>query len=62
MSLATPTGTVTFTWFTNGTCNGHAGGDVVLVHPQRRGIADGTSFTQTPDTSGSFSFQADLLG
>ena len=33
--LATPTGTVTFDWFTNGTCAGRAGGDVGPVRARR---------------------------
>ena len=33
--LGTPTGTVTFSWFTNGTCTGSRGGDVEPVHARR---------------------------
>ena len=60
--LPVPTGTVTFTWFTNGTCTGTGGGDVGPVHAGRAGVADATAFTQTPIVAGSYGFQADLFG
>ena len=60
--LGTPTGTVTFTWFTNGTCTGTGGGDVGPVHARRAGVADGTTFPQTPRAGGEFAFQASYSG
>ncbi|HEY1267615.1 MAG TPA: kelch repeat-containing protein [Candidatus Binatia bacterium] len=59
--LGTPTGTVTFTWFANGTCSGTASqtsGALALGG----GAVDATSFTQTPAASGSFAFQASYSG
>ena len=60
--LGTPTGTVTFSWFTNGTCTGTRGGDVGPVPLDASGVADGTTFTQTPLTGGGFRVPGDLLG
>ena len=60
--LATPTGTVTFSWFTNGTCTAPAAatsGPFTLAG----GVVDATTFPQTPLTvSGSFAFQATYSG
>jgi hypothetical protein len=56
-SLGTPTGTVIISWFTNGTCTGTADSSstaTALVG----GTVDVTGFTKTPNTSGSFAFQA----
>ena len=53
---------MTFSWFTNGTCAGTGGGDVVPVHADAGGVADGTTFTQTPRRAGSFAFQATYSG
>jgi hypothetical protein len=51
----TPTGTVSFTWFTNGTCagDGTSAGTVALVN----GVAD-PSTAEGPLTPGSYSFDA----
>ncbi len=57
----TPTGTVTFQWFTNGSCTGTAAATssaFTLVS----GTVDGTTFTQTPNSAGSYSFQAVYSG
>src|SRR5206468_131238 len=61
-ALATPTGTVTFSWFTNGTCAGQAAATSSPFTLNGSGVADGTTFTQTPGVSGSFSFQASYSG
>ena len=56
-----PTGTVTFSWFTNGTCAAPAAatsGAFTLAG----GAVDGTTFTQTPTCRGSFAFQATYSG
>ena len=59
--LGTPTGTVTFSWFTNGTC---AGSPVATSGPfsLSGGVADGTTFTQTPVLAGSYAFRATYAG
>jgi Bacterial Ig-like domain (group 3)/Galactose oxidase, central domain len=60
-ALPVPTGSVTFTWFTNGDCTGTptaTSGTFTLT----TGAADGTTFTQTPSTAGSFAFQASYSG
>jgi hypothetical protein len=60
-SGATPTGNVTVSWFTNGTCTGTAAATssaTALV----AGTVDVTGFTQTPAASGSFAFQASYAG
>ncbi|HEY6197522.1 MAG TPA: hypothetical protein VI231_02840, partial [Candidatus Binatia bacterium] len=60
-AVGTPTGTVTVSWFTNGTCAGspaQTSGALTLAS----GAVDGTTFTQTPSTSGSFAFQASYSG
>ena len=60
-ALPLPTGTVTFSWFTNGTCVGTAtqtSGTFTLTS----GAVDATTFTQTPNVSGSFAFQASYSG
>ena len=61
--LPVPTGTVTFTWFTNGDLHRHR-------RRRRRapftldgaGVADATAFTQTPIVAGSFAFRATYSG
>ena len=60
----TPTGTVSFDWFTNGTCSGAAAansGAVALSGSGNTATADATAFTQTP-TAGSYSFLAHYSG
>ncbi|HEY1267653.1 MAG TPA: kelch repeat-containing protein [Candidatus Binatia bacterium] len=59
--VGTPTGTVTFTWFTNGTCSGTASQTSAAL-ALGGGAADATSFAQTPSASGSFAFQASYSG
>ena len=62
-ALGTPTGTVTFSWFTNGDLHGTRGGDIVEPFAlDASGVADATTFTQTPTVSGSFAFQATYSG
>src|SRR5258705_2757544 len=51
------TGSVTFKWFTNGSCDGAAAA-TSSTFTLAAGSVDGTTFTQTPGVSGSFSFQA----
>ena len=62
MRLGTPTGTVTFSWFTNGTCTAPAAATSSPFTLDAAGVADGTAFTFTPGVSGSFAFQATVLG
>jgi Bacterial Ig-like domain (group 3) len=60
-SAGTPTGTVTFKWFTNGSCTGDAAATsspVTLVS----GVADASAFAQTPNVSGTYGFQATYAG
>ena len=61
-ALGTPTGTVTFDWFTNGTCTAPAAATSDPFPLDAAGVADATTFTFTPGVSGSFAFQATLLG
>jgi uncharacterized repeat protein (TIGR01451 family) len=58
-TFGTPTGNVSFRWFTNGTCDGEgvAAGTVALVN----GVAH-PSDEETPATPGSYSFQATYQG
>ena len=58
-ALGTPTGDVTFKWFTNGTCAGTAAA-TSSTFALSGGSVDGTTFTQTPAVTGAFSFQAVL--
>jgi hypothetical protein len=60
-SVGTPTGTVTFSWFTNGTCTGTA---AATSSPQAlvNGMVDATGFPQTPAAPGSYSFEASYSG
>ena len=62
-ALTTPTGTVTFKWFTNGTCTGEAAA-TSAPFDLTDGSVDATSFAfTTPDSSsGNFSFQATYSG
>ncbi len=56
-SYGTPSGNVTFQWFTNGSCSGNpllTSGTFSLSN----GSVDGTSFTQTPSAAGSYAFRA----
>ena len=52
---------MTFSWFTNGTCTAPAAAtsDPFTL---AAGVADGTTFPQTPGVSGSFAFQATYSG
>jgi uncharacterized repeat protein (TIGR01451 family) len=59
--LTTPTGTVTFAWFTNGACTGEPAAtsdpfDLV------NGSVDASNFTQTAAPAGSYAFQATYNG
>ena len=59
--LPTPTGTVTFSWFTNGTCTGTRGGDVESVHADGRGRGrDGVHADAA--RAGEFRVPGDLFG
>ena len=60
--LGTPTGTVTFKWFLNGTCDGAAAQTSAAIALNGSGIADATTFAFTPNAAGSFSFQATYSG
>ena len=62
VGLPVPTGTVTFSWFTNGTCTAPAAATSDPFPLDAAGVADGTTFTQTPTVSGSFAFQATYSG
>ena len=54
---------MTFSWFTNGTCTGTGGGDVVPVHARRGGVADGDDVhADARCASGAFAFQATYSG
>ena len=55
--LGAPTGDVTFNWFTNNECSGEpaATSDPSTLSG---GTVDATEFTQTPGSSGGYSFQA----
>ncbi len=60
-SGVTPTGNVTFDWFTNGSCAGNpaaTSGDVALSG----GSADATGFPQTVSSAGSYGFKAHYQG
>src|SRR4029079_2005493 len=46
--LDTPTGTVTFSWFTNGTCAGSPA-TTSSPFPLTGGVADGSAFAFTPN-------------
>jgi uncharacterized repeat protein (TIGR01451 family) len=60
-ALGTPTGTVTFAWFTNGTCAGEPA-DTSASFDLAGGSVDATTFTKTPGVGGSFAFQATYSG
>ena len=60
--MPTPTGTVTFSWFTNGTCTAPAAATSAAFPLDACGVADGTTFPQTPPCRGSFAFQATYSG
>jgi hypothetical protein len=57
----TPTGTVTFQWFTNGTCQGTAA-DTSSALSLTSGAVDATSFAKGPLSAGSYSFKASYSG
>ena len=59
-ALATPTGTVTFSWFTNGTCTAPAAA-TSSAFTLAGGVVDGTTFPQTPNVAGTFAFRRHLL-
>ena len=61
VGLPVPTGTVTFSWFTNGDCAGTRGGDVESVPAGRVGVVDATTFTQTPVAGGELRVPGHLL-
>ena len=61
-ALGTPTGTVTFSWFTNGTCTAPAAATSDPFPLDAAGVADATTFAFTPGVSGSFAFQATYSG
>ena len=61
-ALGTPTGTVTFDWFTNGTARAPAAATSDPFTLDASGVADGTTFTQTPRVAGTFAFQATYSG
>ena len=52
---------MTFSWFTNGTCTAPAAA-TSSAFALTGGVADGTTFTQTPNVAGSFAFQATYSG
>ena len=60
--LPVPTGTVTFSWFTNGTCTAPAAATSGPFTLDNAGIADATAFAFTPNVAGSFAFQATYFG
>lgn len=60
-SSGTPTGNVSLNWYTNGTCNGTAA-DTSGNFALSGGTVDATSFTETPNTVGSYSFKAHYYG
>jgi hypothetical protein len=60
-SVGTPTGTVTFKWFTNGSCTGTPAA-TSSGFTLSGGTVDGTTFPQSPATSGSFAFTASYSG
>ena len=53
---------MTFSWFTNGTCTAPAAATSDPIPLDASGVADGTTFPQTPRMSGSFAFQATYSG
>ena len=53
---------MTFSWFTNGTCTAPAAATSTPFPLDASGVADGTTFPQTPNVSGSFAFQATYSG
>jgi uncharacterized repeat protein (TIGR01451 family) len=60
-AVGTPTGTVTFSWFTNGSCNGNPAATSSPV-ALSNGVADATAFVQAPSSAGRFSFRATYSG
>ena len=61
----TPTGNVTFDWFTNNTCSGApaaSSGPVALSGSGSSATADATGFVQTPSSAGGYSFIAHFPG
>ena len=61
-ALGTPTGTVTFSWFTNGTCTAPAAATSSAVPLDASGVADATGFPQTPNIAGTLRVPGDVLG
>ena len=60
--LGTPTGTVTFSWFTNVACVGSPAATSDPFALDASGVADATEFPQTSNTPGIFAFRATYSG
>ncbi len=60
-SVGTPTGSVVFDYFTNGTCSAPTSSTSAAI-PLVNGFADGTSFAQGPLAAGQYSFLAHYSG
>jgi hypothetical protein len=60
-SAGTPTGTVTFKWFTNGTCTEPAAATSAAL-ALSSGSVDATGFVQAPGAAGNFAFRATYNG
>ena len=60
--LGTPTGTVTFSWFTNGTCTAPAAATSGPFPLDASGVVDATAFTQTPRRRRDVRVPGDLFG
>jgi uncharacterized repeat protein (TIGR01451 family) len=61
----TPTGSVTFDWFANGSCTGapaSTSSAVAISGSGTTAIADATGFPQTPSSAGAYSFEAHYPG
>src|SRR5262245_38397002 len=62
----TPTGTVTFVFFNNGTCSGspldNSGALALTASNVSGGSVDATNYTKSPTTAGHYAFQASYSG
>jgi uncharacterized repeat protein (TIGR01451 family) len=58
----TPGGTVTLSWFTNGTCSGAASSNSASLSLNASGEVDATSFAQGPLAAGLYGFRAHYPG